>query len=280
MKKTIFVMILTITILLIGCVNETTNLSNNNKGDIHKDSQKLEEIDSYAKLSDIINNTYNNEKTYIESSGMITLTIDKFSFNSTSETKIKKINKSYNDYEVQIGKILEINNGNENTLSIYAVDGYSYMELMGTKIKMLINDLNDFEITNSYKLYDIPKSSIMLMKLSESDELITYSYNVDTDYMERVLGNYLIQQSRSMLYSEFKDDLQLLDTMRIDLSDVYIETVAYTDYVVKQKIGLKGFIIINDISMQLISSNETVYAPLNDDYIITKPNLDEYIELN
>jgi hypothetical protein len=277
-------------LLLSGCVNGTANentsniLKNSEDNVVEKDAEKTiqqsEEIDDYSRLSDIIINTNNNEKTYFESSDIITLTIDKFAFETTSESKIKKINISDNDYEVQIDKILKINNGNENTVSIYAVDGYSYMELMGTNIKMPINDLNDFEITNSYKIYDIPKSSIMLMKKSDSDDLITYSYNVDTDYMEGVLGNYLIQQSKSTLYSELKDDLQLLDTMRLDISDVYIETVAYTDYVVSQKLGLKGFITINDNSMQLISSIEMICAPLNDDYVITNPNLEDYIELN
>lgn len=278
MKKTIFAILL-ITLILTGCVNESTN-ENMTSLEVEKDTNEIiqNKVDDYTSLSEKINNTNNNEKTYIESIDKHSLIIEQFAYDTTSYNKTKKINKLGNDCELQIERYIRIN-GDENTSSIYYDDAYSYMEVLGTKMKTPVSDINEFEITFLYKPFNISKSNIMQLKLLEEEEVITYSYSADAKYMEGVLEKYLIQNVKSMLYSDFMEDTSILDTARLDLMDVNINTMTVGDYVFSQKIDLKGFVLINDHPMKLTTSIEMTYAPLNDDFIITKPNLDDYIEL-
>ena len=279
MKKTIFAILL-ITLILTGCVNESTN-ENMTSLKVEKDTNEIiqNKVDDYTSLSDKINNTNNNEKTYIESIDKHSLIMEQFAYDTTSYIKTKKINKLGNDCELQIERLIRIN-GDENTSSIYYDDAYSYMEVLGTKIKTPVSDINEFEISFLYKPFNISKSNIMQLRLlEEEEEVITYSYSVDANYMEGVLERYLIQTAKSMLYSDFKEDTSILDTARLDLTDVNINTMTVGDYVFCQKIDLKGFILINDHHMKLTTSIEMIYTPLNDDFIITKPNLEDYIEL-
>jgi len=256
MKKTRIVKLLLVAIVMI------TTLVGCNSGDSEKDG-----------AMEVLKAAMDKTNAATSSSGSITMDYEFDMKDSETENMsmiIDFIVNNANDdatLEMMTAIVLETSEGDQS-MSIYAKDGYYYMDTFGMKIKVSASEGEEYlDVSNQISLQDISDNQVITAKMKESggDKIITLELKEDT-VKEMILDT--LEQLYSGVFTE--DDL-VVENYNIEY------TIAEDGYIYDQIIEFKIAFSMDGEEMSMNVKTCVVYESFEETEI-TFPDFSEYVE--